>query len=52
MDHKSVIKDMINNVQNGENTEAEKAFNFVIADKAAQSIDQRRQEVANKIFNS
>jgi hypothetical protein len=51
MDTTQQIKDLVDQIIDGNAFDSEKAFNDIMTDKVADRIDAYRQDVANNYFN-
>ena len=47
---KENLKNMIDNLDKGDNTEAQKNFNDIMADKVSATLDDSKTEVAKSMF--
>jgi hypothetical protein len=51
MDTTQQIKDLVDQIIDGNAVDSEKAFNDIMTDRVADRIDAYRQDVANNYFN-
>ena len=47
---KESLKNFVDNLEKGDNTEAQKNFNNVMADKVSASLDDAKTDVARSVF--
>ena len=51
MESQEIVKDLINSVESGKNTDAADAFGALIQDKVTSALDARKIELAQNLYN-